>query len=78
MTHRLGTWASPPGLPSGATVQPKSRPRRTPDSLPLQRSGNLPRAFSSPDAPRVPAGVADPVRPLTTLTCTGKPALSAS
>ena len=67
MTHWPGTWASPPGLPSSAAaaVQPKSRPRRTPDSLPLQRSGNLPRAFSSPDAPRVPAGVADPVRPLT-------------
>lgn len=27
--------------PSGASIQPKSRPRRTPDSLPLHRSGNL-------------------------------------
>ena len=34
--------------PSGASVQPESRPRHTPDSLPLQRSGNLPRASSAP------------------------------
>lgn len=46
--------------PSGASVQPKSRPCRTPDSLPLHRSGNLPRASSAADAPWGPAGVAAP------------------
>lgn len=45
--------ASPPG----ASVQPKSRPGHTPDSLPLSRSGNFPRLpprWTLPGDPQVP------------------------
>lgn len=44
--------------PSGASVQLKSRPRCTPDSLPLHRSSEPPTASSAPGTPWGPTGAA--------------------